>query len=187
MEIVKVIKIKKVPGLYYIENFIDDDINIISKLDNQEWKSITNSQNSRLVQHYGYIYNYSNYKSNTKTIDMIPCLVDIKNDIKNICIQLNICDDMFNFDQCICNNYYKDQKISKHIDSLTFDKIICCLTLGNEGCMRFSINDIKHDIIVNPKSLYIMSGDARYKWTHEMLSNKGDRRISITYRKVIKN
>ena len=117
---------------------------------------------------------------------MIPILYDIKNNIKDVCVELNLCDDTFDFDQCIVNNYYKNQRISKHIDSLTFDKIICCLTIGTEpgGIMRFSYDEHKKDIIVKPNSLYIMSGDARYKWAHEMLSNKGDRRISITYRTI---
>jgi alkylated DNA repair dioxygenase AlkB len=182
---INVKKIKKVTGLYYIENFINNGSNIIKELDNNEWTPVTNYANSRIVQQYGYLYNYSNHKSNTKTKDMIPCLDNIKNDIKYICLELGLIDNEYIFNQCIVNNYYKNQKISKHIDALAFDKIICCLTIGNSGIMRFLLDDNKYDIIVQPNSLYIMSGDARYKWTHEMLPNKEERRISITYRKII--
>ena len=47
---------------------------------------------------------------------------------------------------------------------------------------------------VKPNSVYIMTGDSRYKWTHEMPSTKSDkvddkkilrsRRVSITFRNV---
>jgi len=186
MDYIKVKRIKKIQGLYYIENFIEDDSDIINELDKKKWNPITNNKNSRLVQHYGYIYNYLNYKSNTKTEDLPPILLNIKNKIKELCVDIDLCNDKFDFDQCIVNNYYKNQKISKHIDSLSFDNLICCLTIGCDGIMRFELNDVFHDIIVKKNSLYIMSGDARYKWSHEMLNNKEERRISITYRKIIK-
>jgi len=49
-------------------------------------------------------------------------------------------------------------------------------------------------LYVKPNSLYIMSGDARYVWTHELSPKKYDmsdgnkinrvRRISVTFRNV---
>jgi len=51
--------------------------------------------------------------------------------------------------------------------------------------MRFQKGSEKYDIEIKPKSLYIMSGESRYKWTHEMIKNKNsERRISITFRNV---
>lgn len=92
--------------------------------------------------------------------------------------------DDLEMNQCIMNNYYKTQAISKHIDSRQFGSVIGCFTLGSPGTMRFTCEDKSVDVIVEPNSLYIMSGDARYKWQHEMLRNKHDRHISITFRNV---
>ena len=35
--------------------------------------------------------------------------------------------------------------------------------------MTFKNKDKTHDLYVKPNSLYIMSGDSRYLWTHEMM------------------
>lgn len=188
MNIIKVKKINKVPGLYYIKNFIDENDNIFKELDNNNWTPVSKYDNSRVVQQYGYLYNYTNHKSSIKTNEMLPILNNIKNNIEDICNELKLINNDFKFNQCIVNNYIDNQKISKHIDAPSFDKIICCLSIGDTAVIRFKLNDITHDINIENNSLYIMSGDARYKWTHEMLSNKSSnsyRRISITYRKVL--
>jgi len=60
--------------------------------------------------------------------------------------------------------------------------------------MVFKNGEEKKEIYVKPNSLYIMSDDARYVWTHEMPSRKSDlvdnnkikrdRRVSLTFRNV---
>jgi len=62
--------------------------------------------------------------------------------------------------------------------------------------MRFthSVTQEQRDLYVAPRSVYIMTGEARYKWKHEMIARKSDivdgkrvkreRRISITLRNV---
>lgn len=69
-------------------------------------------------------------------------------------------------------------------------------TVGSGAIMRFRLGSEKKELYVEPNTIYIMSGDARYKWTHEMPSNFNDvidgekikrgRRISITFRNVPK-
>jgi len=68
------------------------------------------------------------------------------------------------------------------------------LAILSGATMRFSNQDHEYDIFVEPNTLYIMSGDARYAYKHEMISVKNDivdgvkikrgRRISITFRIV---
>jgi alkylated DNA repair dioxygenase AlkB len=60
--------------------------------------------------------------------------------------------------------------------------------------MKFTYNGEHKEIYVKPNSLYIMSGDSRYVWSHSMpvkksdvvngIKIKRDRRISITFRNV---
>ena len=171
---------EKIKGLYYIENVLN--IDIINKLDVGEWKPLSNSKNSRYVQQYGYIYNYRNFTTKEKTTDIPDYLQPYVNVLNHYVNKFNL--DDLKFNQCIINNYYKGQSISKHIDSLYFGSIIGCFTLCNSGIMRFTYNEEVIDLEVKPNSLYIMSDDARYKWSHEMLKLKNERRISITFRHV---
>lgn len=179
-----VIENKKISGLYYIKNIIKNHEEIIQKLDKKEWKPLTKSDNSRMVQHYGFSYDYKKLNIKEKIKDIPDFLIKLKDNLYHICKHLNIIDKDYIFNQCIVNNYYKKQSISKHIDILDFGKVICCYTLNDKAVMRFCKDKEKIDIEVEPNSLYIMSGDARYKWTHQMLSLKATRRISITYRMV---
>ncbi len=170
---------EEIKGLYYIPNAIDN--NIISLLDKQPWHFIQSTK-GRKVQQYGYIYNYKSSSVKEKTEDIPEFLYDYIKTLNCYINQLNL--EPLVFNQCIVNNYEIDQRINKHIDSTKFGSIVGCYTLGCSGIMRFSKDGIHHDIKVEPNSLYIMSGDARYKWTHEMLKNKEGRRISITFRNV---
>jgi alkylated DNA repair dioxygenase AlkB len=179
-------KIETIPGLYYVKNVIKniDIIDIIDKLNNN-WIPLTNNSNSRLVQHYGYKYNYKTYRIDEKTDD-IPDFLNIY--IKyatHICKHLNLINDDYKFNQIIINNYTRNQKISAHTDVKSYGDVIACFSLGDTGVMKFNNKDNnKLNLNVENNSLYIMSGDSRFKYTHEMLNLKGERRISITLRKV---
>ena len=73
-------------------------------------------------------------------------------------------------DQCLINIYAPGQKISAHIDNARhFDSVIFCATFGSSRIMRFTRGDQAVDVQTEPNSLYVMSGDARYVWKHEML------------------
>ena len=184
-----------IPGLYYFEDIVADSQSLIEELDKQMWTPLSTSKNSRLVQHYGYLYDYKNYSIRTKGPDFTPPIIALSQLLSNICIENNIIS-ANTFNQCIVNNYNPGQGISKHIDLKTFGPIIGCFTLGGGATMRFTKDGNCKDIYVKPNSLYIMSGDARYLWTHEMLARKTDvvppaskkikreRRISITFRNV---
>ena len=42
--------------------------------------------------------------------------------------------------------------------------------------MRFthSVTGDRKDLYVAPRSVYVMSGEARYEWKHEMIARKSD-------------
>lgn len=196
MDKIVVKQIYKVPGLYYTSNIITNCDEIIKELDKNNWNSLTSSPNSRVVQHYGYLYDYNSRKINVPTTPLPNYLIELSNELKEICKQLNIIDDDYNFNQCIVNNYIPGQGISKHTDVKSYGKVIGCFTLGSGAIMKFvnPTTNKEYEKYVEPNSLYIMSGDSRLVWTHEMPSNKfdivnkikipRDRRISITFRNV---
>ena len=199
MDKIIVKQISRVSGLYYTSNLITDPTEIIKKLDIENWLSLTTSVNSRKVQHYGYLYDYNSRKINMPTTPFPTFLIELANELTDICRQLNLIDDNYIFNQCIVNNYQTGQGISRHTDVKAYGKVIGCFTIGSGATMKFvhPNTGVEYEKYVEPNSLYIMSGDARHIWTHEMLSSKSDivnkikiprgRRISITFRNVPKN
>jgi alkylated DNA repair dioxygenase AlkB len=183
-----------VPGLFYIENINEDTTELVSQLDKCKWVPLTNSANSRLVQHYGFKYNYVTYRINEPCESFPQFLMKYRDLLHNICLQLNIIDEKYSFNQCIVNNYTTGQGISAHIDVKKYGGVIGCFTIGSGATMVFENDKEKHEVYVKPDSLYIMSGDSRYIWKHSMISRKFDivdnikiergRRISLTFRNV---
>lgn len=185
-----------VKGLYVCENVINNENDIIQDIDNRNWLNTSNEPYTgygRKVQHYGYMYDYKHYKiTKDNAFEYTPVITELQNTLKNICKQQF--NKEFKFDQCIVNNYEPGQGISKHKDIFKFDNVIGCYTLLGGATMIFRNGDQVYEHYAKPNSLYIMSGDARNLWTHEMSSNKFDtvdniktkrtRRLSITFRTV---
>ena len=49
------------PGLFYIDDIKEDGNAIIKELDKMKWIPLSGYSNSRVVQHYGYKYDYKTY------------------------------------------------------------------------------------------------------------------------------
>jgi alkylated DNA repair dioxygenase AlkB len=164
--------IPNIKGLTYTPNYItaDQEQFLIEQIDNQPWLNDL----KRRVQHYGYKYDY-------KARRITP---DLK--IGEVPNWLQILD---GFDQVIINEYIAGQGITPHIDCIPcFDDTICSLSLLEPCEMVLEKDNIKHSIILEPRSLLTLQGEARYKWKHSIpqrKSNVRNRRVSITYRKVI--
>jgi len=139
-----------------------------------------------MVQHYGFKYDYFTRKIDQKCDPLPIFLQKLKNVLTNVCVELEIINKEYVFNQCIINNYYEGQGISPHIDVKSYGGVIGCFTLGSGAIMKFSYGDEDVELYVKPNSLYIMSGDSRYKWNHSMPVKKSrkDRRVSITFRNV---
>lgn len=188
-----------IPGFFYIKNAFESRVanEIIKFLNEQEWKAISASETGRKVQQYGFEYDYSTRKdSEYKKIQDIPEILLLLQKIGLDKVKELIPETLENckLNQCIVNKYDPGQGISAHIDKITFGPAIVCFTLGSATTMTFSktINGKKVVVekYVEPNSLYIMSGDARYEWKHEIrprFTDEGIRRgtrISVTFRTV---
>jgi len=182
--------------LYYFDNLITEGAAILAALDQREWKPVTASAHSRKIQHYGFMYDYVSRKVAT-VCELIPAeLEDLKNILTETCVALGITDAAYEFNQCIVNDYQPGQGIAKHADVNAYGPVIGCFTLGTGAMMTFRKGKESYNIYTKPNSLYLMSGDARYQWTHEMTARKSDqidgkrvlrgRRVSVTFRSVTK-
>lgn len=157
---------------------------MLKLIDIQEW----NLDLKRRTQHYGYKYDYT-----ARSIDSSYYLGAMPYWIDELCNKLHGAGTFIEKpDQVIINEYMLGQGIASHIDCVPcFEDIICSLSLFS-GCIMDLTNDnVKKSIYLEPRSLLILKGDARYKWKHGIAARKSDnglkrqRRISLTFRKVI--
>jgi len=184
--------IPEIDGLTYIPDFIDYTIEsaLIKTIDAQPW--ITELK--RRVQHYGWRYDY---KARSVTSDLrIGALPDWLQSYAARLKQAGLFSETPN--QVIINEYEPGQGISAHIDCVPcFSETIASLSLGSPCMMDFthSATGDKSSLLLEPRSLLVLTGDARYVWQHAITGRKTDRhngqiiqrtrRISLTFRKVI--
>lgn len=173
-------------GLTYISNYISLEYQekLLKLIDTQEW----NLDLKRRTQHYGYKYDYT-----ARSLDASYYLGVMPYWIDELCSKLHR-DAIFNKkpDQVIINEYMPGQGIASHIDCVPcFENSICSLSLVSGYIMDLTNDNVKKSIYLEPRSLLILKGDARYKWKHGIAARKSDngvkrqRRISLTFRKVI--
>ena len=180
-----------ISGLFYQNDFLNsnEEKAILSQIEKEEWDSSL----KRRVQHYGYIYDYKkkNISQDSRKGELPDWLFALEKKIK---ATFNL---EQSFDQVIINEYEPGQGISNHIDCVPcFEDIIVSVSLLSSCVMQFSKDSEKHEIILNPRSILLLSGDARYLWKHGIKAVKNDqwqntaiprkRRISITFRKIKK-
>jgi len=187
-----------ISGLHYWTGFVDHDTEKLLLYDvaDGDWSS----QLKRRVQHYGFSYNYK-MRTISKRDTATPFTPRLTKLAQKIVERLNRSDNTRHlptalFNQCIVNEYKPGQGISPHVDCVTcFGDTIASLTMASGTVMRFEeIGNEKRtvDCWLPPKSLIVLTGDARYKWRHSIAARKSDRnhgkrstRISLTFRSVI--
>ena len=178
----------------YLPTFITNEVasELISNIDKEQWLSDI----SRRVQHYGYKYDYR-----IRSINQSMKVKPIPTWLNAMCEKL-VSDGLFSKlpDQVIINEYLAGQGIANHIDcEPCFMDTIASLSLGSTCVMDFTnkTDYTKCQYLLEPKSLLLLSGVARYNWLHGIAKLKTDnyhgqiinrsRRISITFRNVILN
>lgn len=189
-------QVSKIPGLVYQSEFITEaeEENLLAYIDRAEWST----ELQRRVQHYGWRYDYKQ-----RQIDESMHLGPLPQWAQGLAQKLVSEDWVKDLpDQVIVNEYCHDQGISAHIDSeRSFTEYVATISLLETWDMVFRQRDSgkKVEIPLERRSVAILSGDARYKWTHEIpkrdsesvvdqdgryKSEKRGRRISLTFRKT---
>ena len=175
-----------ISGLIYLPEYISQQHHdwLQERIDAQTWDATMR----RRVQHYGYRYDY---KARRVTPDMH--LGPLPNWLERIADQLHN-DGLIEAipDQVIINEYQPGQGIAAHIDcEPCFGHRIFSLSLGGSATMDFTNQaKTKIPVLLEPRSLVMMYGQARYDWKHGIPARKSDegiaraRRISLTFRKV---
>jgi len=170
-----------VPGFLLEQDFItqDEAVTLIQAIDSEQW--VNDFENKR-VQIYGY--NYLNPSQPPRLIP--PFLLPILEKVSKF----------GKFDHIIISEYLTGVGIDPHIDRLFWGEIIigisllsqCTITLTKahpkqQGHPDHDLNSV--DVCLPERSLYCLTGDARYKYTHAIDSKYiTSRRISITIRSM---
>ncbi len=197
----------KPEGLVYLENYIDKTYaeEIEKFLQLNELSEVEDSINlkKRRVRHYGYEFRYG-----TSDCDHTKPLTEEHNrmpDLLNDLFQKMLTDKLIQIvpDQMTVNFYEPGQGIPPHTDNVTaFNEFIISLSLKSSVQMEFRQNGCKNffKIQLKPNSLLVLKGDSRYNWSHliaerkhdlitndtgSVTVNKREKRISLTFRKVI--
>ena len=185
-------QITDVSGLRYCRDYVaaKEQADLIEIIDQQPW--ITDLK--RRVQHYGYRYNYTH-----RRVEPDMFLGPLPQWAEELARRLH--QDGFVTqvpDQLIINEYEPGQGISSHIDCVPcFGDTILSLSLGSPCIMTFT--RLQHAsqvaVLLEPRSLVVMQGEARRVWKHGIPSRKVDtyhgqriergRRLSLTFRNVI--
>lgn len=168
---------------------IEEAERLLAAADTNHWRNDL----KRRVQHYGWRYDY---RARRVTADMrlgplpdwLAAVVDSVGALPEFGRRP---------DQVIVNEYLPGQGISGHVDcEPCFGPVIASLSLSGhaEMVLRRSRTGERRSLMLEPFTLLILAGEARYDWTHEIPARKSDlvdgqrqprgRRVSLTFRTV---
>lgn len=191
-----------IPGLTIINDVItsDQEIELIRIIDDlqTDGSTIRNKIKTRTTMHYGYVFSAALLRVDFD--DHVPDIPDrIRHIINNIFIKFYPELSDWEYDQITINRYEKGGGIAAHVDThSSFDENVVIISLESPVVMRFNNDDEKEDFWILPRSLLIMTDQARYLYMHKIPTRNTDslsdgeiiarsNRTSITIRKVRKD
>jgi len=190
-----------VPGATLIEDFVteQEEVEMLACVDGDErWQRLA----KRKVLHYGYAFDYGTRDANEPTKPM-PAFV---NEILTRASALNApgAGECLDCDQLTVNEYVCGVGIAPHVDTHSaFGATIMSLSLAGRAVMEFRLHEggdstepsERRAILMPPRSLLVLHGEARYRWLHYIPHRKRDalvgedecetreeRRVSFTFR-----
>lgn len=182
-----------VPGLRYCRHFIsvDEERDLLDRIEERGW----DESMQRRVQHYGWRYDYKARRvDESHWLGVLPDWLDR---LANRLVDAQLVPRKP--DQVIVNEYREKQGIAKHFDAPTFEEHVAMVSLHEEWPMVFRRGgtgkrgtDGYYEQLLATRSVAILSGSARWHWTHEIPKRKKlpgsktdrGRRVSLTFRRV---
>ena len=184
------------PGLIYRPNFIteEEETRLLACIDGSEWST----ELQRRVQHYGWRYDYKKRRiDESMRVGELPMWAqELGRRLVNEGLMKTLPD------QLIVNEYRGKQGITPHVDVPgSFTEHIATISLLETWGMVFRRRGGKEKVekALERHSVAVLTGDARYEWTHEIPKRENEpqmdlqgkrrwvrrsRRISLTFRKT---
>ena len=184
------------PGFTYRPDFIteEEETKLMECIDRVEWST----ELRRRVQHYGWRYDYTKRRiDESMRVGELPGWA---RELGRRLVTEGLVKDLP--DQLIVNEYCGKQGITPHIDEpRSFTEHLATISLLETWGMVFRRRSGKEKVekALERRSVAILTGDARYKWTHEIPRRENEpqmdrqgkrrwvrrsRRISLTFRKT---
>lgn len=144
---------------------------------------------SRRVQHYGARYDY--FDASVKEIGSAPPIPEFLWSLGQRLVAEGYFAEIP--EQVIVNEYLSDQGIAAHIDRPDFGPAVATVSLLESWTMQFySPTDEMIELLLQSRSLAVMTGRSRSEWSHGIARRKSDnvgglrtsrhRRVSLTFR-----
>ncbi|KAL3688151.1 hypothetical protein R1sor_014460 [Riccia sorocarpa] len=207
-----------IPGLVLYPDFVSEveEQRLLASVDQLSWQVLA----KRRVQHYGYefLYKLRNVDLSQKLGDLPPFVEEVVSRLSKLSELTESREPSLPLDQLTVNEYPRGVGLSPHIDTHSaFEGSILSLSLAGSCVMEFRryTNEssdesgirTEHDkesgksqmerraLFLPPRSLLVLSDEARYSWHHYIPHHKIDyvnggvverglRRVSFTFRKV---
>lgn len=158
---------------------------LLEEIDAQPWMNDL----SRRVQHYGWKYDYT-LRDLTPDQYLGPIPPMFSRVIEKLA---SVPEFGASAEQIIVNEYEPGQGIAAHVDRFTFGDVVASVSLGSEWPMEFSSRDGQTvEVFMPVGALLLMTGPARFEWTHQIRPRRSDRRdglriqrsrrVSLTFR-----
>ena len=182
--------VPEVPGLAYVPEFVSpaEETDLLARVDAEPW----GTELRRRVQHYGFRYDYTR-RSVDESLRVAPIPPWARGPARRAEERGLIGGRP---DQLIVNEYLPGQGITAHTDCVPcFGPTVLSLSLGSGCTLELSrTGGPRHQLYLEPRSLVVLSGPARYDWRHAIPARRSDpaggrrvarsRRVSFTYRTV---
>ena len=176
-----------IPGVHYLPHYIDQHTQdqLLDAVDQQMWQFSVRHR----VQVYGY--NYSHRQRAAFRIGDLPPW--------SVALAERLCRDglvAIMPNQLVANDYEPGVGIFDHVDQAVFGDVVVSVSLGSTCVMRFTheASDASREILLEPGSALVLTGEARWDWKHGIPDRASDRwddreyvrsrRVSLTFRSV---
>jgi len=176
-----------IAGLQYVPEYLDRETHdrLLTAVDLQPWQT----SNDHGVQVYGYHYNHK--RRAAYRIGELPSWV------RDLAVRLwrdGFLPSVPN--QLVANDYRPGEGIFAHVDQAVFGDTIVSVSLSSTCVMQFSHSEggRTEERLLEPRSVLVLSGEARWAWKHEIPARTADRwqnqerprsrRVSLTFRVI---
>lgn len=181
-----------IDGLVYVPEFIspEEESALLASVDSSPWLADL----KRRVQHYGFRYEYK-----ARRVDASMRVGDLPSWVAPLTKRL--VDEGYmpvTPEQLIVNEYKPGQGIAAHVDCVPcFGPTLSSLSIGSACAMDLTAfeGEGRMSIYLAPRSLLVLTGEARFRWKHGIAARKSDRlssghiprgrRVSLTFRTVV--
>lgn len=170
-------------GLLYIPAFLsaEDQLSLLRELETLDYKhdSFRGQKLKRSYAQFGF-----EYVSTGHGLKQAPSIPEFLSRLIEKVVKHHLPEETFN--QVIVTRYPAGAGIGWHTDAPVFGECIFAVSLGAHARLQLrpiGTKDKTFEIVVAPGSMYILAGQARWHYQHQIVPVKSDR-YSITFRHV---